>query len=121
MFPGNKHGVDTYCMDNMDRDRAQLLLFTIVQCEGAINYYDEDGNTRDYGGNYKHIHLDGEIKGEKEGEQELKLSSDKSVQLVQTKCTKQHCRYEPLISHDTKKYVVATVTWKPNTVQRRFP
>lgn len=45
-------------MDNMDWGRTQLLLFTIVQCEGAINYYDKDGNTRDYGGNYQYIHLD---------------------------------------------------------------
>lgn len=45
-------------MDNIDWGRTQLLLFTIVQCEGAINYYNEDGNTRDYGSNYQYIHLD---------------------------------------------------------------
>lgn len=66
MFPSNKHDIDTYCMDNMDWGRTQLLLFTIGQCEGAINYHDEDGNTRDYGSNYQHVHLYREIKGEKE-------------------------------------------------------
>lgn len=67
----------TYGMDNMDWERAQLLLFTIAQCEGAVNYNDEDGNTRNQGGNDQHVHLDSKRKGEKEGEQELEPSSDK--------------------------------------------
>lgn len=89
MFPSNKHDINTYGMDNMDWGRTQLLLFTVVQREGAINDYDEDGNTRDYGSNYQHVHLESETKGEKEREQELKVSSDKSMQLITDKMDEQ--------------------------------
>lgn len=58
IFPSNNHYISTYSMDNMEWGRTQLLLFTIVQCEGAINYYNEAGNTGDYGSSYQYIHLD---------------------------------------------------------------
>lgn len=93
----------TYRMDNVDRGRTQLLLFTIGQGEGAVHYYGEDGKARDDGSDYQHVDLDREVKGEKEGEQELKLSADKSMQPVQTRCTKRHCRYQPLTSRNIKK------------------
>lgn len=100
-------------MDNMDWGRAQLLLFSVVQREGAINYYHEDGNARGYRSSYQHIHLDREIKGEKEGEQELELSFDKSVYLIGRNCASKHGRHSPLTlcdparegtegSHDTE-------------------
>lgn len=58
MFPTNNRYINTYSVDNMDWDRTQLLLFTIAQGEGAVNYHNEDGNTRDYGSSYQYIHLD---------------------------------------------------------------
>lgn len=61
---------DTHRMHNVYRVRAWLLLFSVGQREGTVNYDNEDGHARQHRCCYQHVHLGKETKGESEREKE---------------------------------------------------